>query len=314
VYSDQSLSEWRAEQHLERTLVLAKSWRMRRDLGVAGHESATPAINALGYWLHQDPQNQNWWWNEIGIPELLGEITALLQPEISEQTLGLVRKTMQRSDWRARQWTGMNLVWGVEIEIVRGALESDVTAVAEGYARLYREIRIVPPGSEGIQADLSFHQHGNQLYSGGYGLTFANDVGRFIAFAWGTEWQISDDEFNVYTSYMLDSERWLIRGKVIDYSSVGREITRREKRVASSDWSRGPIFPPGAAYSLPHVVDMLANIPSRFQNKYRKFATSLIGHQTDGAPVGNRMFWCSDYMIHSAPSFLTSVKMLSTRM
>jgi chondroitin AC lyase len=26
------------------------------------------------------------------------------------------------------------------------------------------------------------------------------------------------------------------------------------------------------------------------------------------------MFWCSDYMIHSAPSFLTSVKMLSTRM
>jgi chondroitin AC lyase len=72
VYSDQSLSEWQAEQHLERTLVLAKSWRMQHDLGAAGHGSAAPAINALGYWLHQDPQNQNWWWNEIGVPELLG--------------------------------------------------------------------------------------------------------------------------------------------------------------------------------------------------------------------------------------------------
>jgi chondroitin AC lyase len=97
---------------------------------------------------------------------------------------------MQRSDWKRRQWTGANLVWGVEIEIVRGALESDPVAVAEGYGGLYREIRRVPPGSEGIQENLSFHQHNDQLYSGGYGLTFANDVGRFIAFTRGTDWQI----------------------------------------------------------------------------------------------------------------------------
>ena len=313
-YSDQTLSDWRAEQHLERTLVLAKSWRMRRDAGNADPGSARPATNALEYWLHQDLQNQNWWWNEIGVPEMLGEITALLFPEISGDTLDLVSRNMQRSDWKRGQWTGANLVWGVEVEIVRGALESDPAAVGDGYARLYREIRLVPPSDDGIQEDLSFHQHGKQLYSGGYGLTFANDLGRFIVFAWGTHWQISDDTFKVYTAYLLDGERWLIRGKIIDYSSVGREIARRGKRVASSDWARGPISPVGAAYSLPHVVEMLARIPSEYRSQYRQFATRLLGPQSDVAPAGNKMFWCSDYMVHSGPSFLASVKMLSTRM
>jgi hypothetical protein len=54
--SGQVLSDWRAEQHLERTLLLAKSWRIKRDAGNADIGSAFPAINALEYWLSQDLQ------------------------------------------------------------------------------------------------------------------------------------------------------------------------------------------------------------------------------------------------------------------
>src|SRR5690348_17434716 len=57
------------------------------------------------------------------------------------------------------------------------------------YTTLFRSEELRITDSDGIQADYSFHQHGAQLYSGGYGLGFANDVGRFIALAWGTPWQ-----------------------------------------------------------------------------------------------------------------------------
>jgi hypothetical protein len=58
---------------------------------------------------------------------------------------------------------------------------------------MYQEIKFVGPTEEGIQQDDSFHQHGVQLYNRGYGLNYADDVGRFFAFAWGTHFLIPAD-------------------------------------------------------------------------------------------------------------------------
>jgi chondroitin AC lyase len=60
---------------------------------------------------------------------------------------------------------------------------------------------------EGIQQDKSFHQHGAQLYNGGYGLDFGADAGRFVAFVWGTQFQIPPDRREIFSSYLLDGER-----------------------------------------------------------------------------------------------------------
>ena len=84
---------------------------------------------------------------------------------------------LKRSVWT--RWTGQNLVWGVGNQIVRGLITGDASLVVGAYERMYQEIVVTP--KEGIQADFSFHQHGDQFYSGGYGLGFANDVGRYVA-------------------------------------------------------------------------------------------------------------------------------------
>jgi chondroitin AC lyase len=313
-YSDDTRASWKRADHLQRTLVMAKSASlMRRG---SQHDSVldTAVIRALGYWLKQDYINPNWWWNQIGVPELVGEIASLMQTELSSDMLAQTTTVMQRSEWKRIGWTGANLTWGVAIEIVRGCLNGDEAAVAEGYSRMYEEIRYVSPKEEGIQQDDSFHQHGTQLYNGGYGLTYANDVGRFIAFAWDTRFQIPADQMKIFSAYLLDGEQWMIRGDVFDYAAIGREITREGKVAVPHDWTVGPISPAGPAYSLGNVVSMLAKEPTPRQKEFQEFAARLDQSSTAVPFEGNKQFWLSDFMVHRRKGFSTSVKMLSNRM
>jgi chondroitin AC lyase len=283
----------------------------------AGHPDSVlnaKVIRALHAWTSRDYQNPNWWWNEIGVPELIGEIASLMQPQLSPDELARVVEIMKRSNWRRVPWTGANLTWGVVIQIVRGCLEENPDPVAEGYRRLYQEIKIVSPAEEGIQEDYSFHQHGTQFYNGGYGLSYFNDVGRFIALAWGTRFQIPPDRMAIFSSYLLDGEQWLVRDDVIDYSSVGREITRKGKVIAQREWSVGEISPASPGYGLENVVTALAAESTPLQRELHAFAARLQGQRNAPEFIGNKQFWCSDFMAHRRQRFYTSVKMLSNRM
>ena len=313
-YGDKSRSSWQVTEHLNRTLVMAKWARAARGAGTPDSNIEIDIHHALDYWLKYDPKNRNWWWNEIGVPELLGEIAALTEKQLPQSTILNVTKIMRRSNWARVPWTGANLVWGVEIEIVRGCLEHNDADVREGYSRMYQEIKIVGPHQDGIQQDYSFHQHGEQLYSGGYGLSYANDVGRFVAYAWGTKFQIPAKQLAIFSAYILDGEQWMTTGDIIDYSTIGREITRKGLVVAPTNWDNGPISRAGAAYSLAHVVNMLAALPTPRQTEFRAFAARLLQLPKLKPFIGNKQFWCSDFMVQRSANYTTSVKMLSNRM
>jgi chondroitin AC lyase len=165
-----------------------------------------------------------------------------------------------------------------------------------------------------MQQDYSFHQHGVQLYNGGYGLDFSNDVGRFISYSWGTRFQIPEDRMKIFSAYLLEGEQWMIRGNIFDYSADGREITRAGKVVVPQDKTAGPVTPVGPAYSLGNVMAMLAAEPTPRQKELEGFAARL--HGKPGAPefTGNKQFWDSDFMTQRRTGYYTSVKMLSSRM
>ncbi len=312
-YESTDSSVWPTSDHLRRTLVMAKSARLYRNKHRPNTALEAKVLLALKSWTDHDYRNPNWWWNEIGAPELTGEIATQMYSELSPAEISKIVFIMKRSDWRRVPWTGANLTWGVTNEIVRGCIENDPGAVAEGYERMYQEIKVVGPSAEGIQQDDSFHQHGVQLYSGGYGLNYANDVGRFLSFAWGTHYQIPPDRMAIFSSYLLDGEQWLIRGDVIDYSTIGREITRQGIVATPEDWTIGPISQAGPAYSLGNVVTLLAAEPSPRQTEFESFAARLRGNRDTPIFSGNKQFWCSDFMAHRRKAFYASVKMLSNR-
>ncbi len=312
-YADTARSAGTNATHLDRRLVMVKSARRARNQGHPDPRLEEQALLALKWWTDHDYRNPNWWWNEIGVPQMMGQIGVLMGPQLPEDQRLKIVAIMKRSDWS--KWTGANITWGAGIEIVRGCLENDPAPIAEAYARMYREISIASQPEDGIQQDDSFHQHGTQLYNGGYGLDFANDVGRFIAYAWGTPFQIPAARMAIFSGFLLDGEQWMIRGNVFDYSAVGREITRKGKVAVPGDKTAGPIYPAnGAAYGLGNVVALLAAEPTPRQKELQAFAERLEGKPGVPEFVGNKQFWCSDFMVQRRNGYSASVRMMSTRM
>ena len=310
-YQDQSRSQWKTTQHLLNILTMSIAY-CAAEFAEPQKSTLRDKIDlALQWWFTHDPHNPNWWHNEIGVPKFLGTIALFMGDGIDDASRSRVIEMMKRADWT--RWTGQNLVWGTQIQILRGILAHEPQTVAQAYARMYDEIRIGPPAGEGIMPDFSFHQHGSQLYSGGYGLNFANDVGGFLGFAWGTSHQISADKMQIYTRYVLDGEAWMTRGDVFDYSACGREITRKGKLASPPDVDRATVANPAAAFHLADTAAHLGGMDVPRRDEFSNFSARLRSAGNARPLTGNRHFWCSDYMTHQRPDFFTSVRMFSTR-
>lgn len=290
-YDDAVRGAWRTAAHLDRLWRLAQATFTTPDAGILARIG-----RGLACWFRLDPRNSNWWWNEIGVPTYLGNILLVLgaaaEPTWRAQGCAIMRRSNHA------KWTGQNLVWGVNVQIVRGCLEDDAKAVAAGFNRLFGEIIIAPPGTEGVQADFSFHQHGSVLYSGGYGQGFSIDGARLIACAHGTRFQAPETIIGIIGSYLLDGQRWMLRGGTWDFGVVGREFCRAGK----------------TARPLAQAARLMAGLGLPRQDEFARLADSIAGDRPDPAFAGNRHFWRSDYMAHQRPGFAASARMHSRRL
>jgi chondroitin AC lyase len=306
-YTNQQRARWPMGNHLQRVLLMAKSQYIARD----------PALKqkidlSLNHWFDRDYKNPNWWWNEIGVPQMTGEILILLAPDYTEAQFSKGIEILHGSKWE--KWTGQNLVWGVSIQIQRGILQRDEKAIADAYARMFQEVRI--SSEEGIQQDYSFHQHGHQLYNGGYGLAFSSDVGRQIALSWGMPWQVPPEKLDIYLDYLLKGQSWMMWDNIFDYNAVGRQITRPGTSAVPKTWNAsGPVSPVGAAYSLSNTLHLLTQIRELPQHDALIDFENRLRFKPNATPnVGNKYFWRSDYMTHRRTSWFIGLKMLSDRM
>lgn len=309
-YNDQQRSAWKTAQHLDRLATLATASYLLRE-GRGADATIRRPIDAAGQralrcWLRRDPKNPNWWWNQIGAPRLLARAALLLDATLAAEDRKPVDAILRRATWE--NWTGENLAWGVEIEMERGLFDLDMDAVRASFDRLYQEIRIAPlrdsegqPG-EGIESDASFHQHGAQLYSGGYGFDFAEDAGRMIALGWGTAFAIPPEKMAIFSAFLLDGEQWMLHEGIFDYAARGREITRAEH----AGKARTPA-------EFVRVVEALAALDTPRQSELRRFAATLRSPDSAAEITGNRFFWNSDLMEHKRAGYALSIRMLSTR-
>jgi len=155
---------WTNAKHLNRLLVMAKGARVARDTGHADEALEAKVLHALQWWTAHDYRYPTWWWNQIGVPELTGEIGSIMGAQLPDDQRAKIIAIMKRSDWRQPfavaslpgtpsfalaptpgtaqmrrvPWMGANLTWSVGIEIVRGCLEDDPAPVEDGYKRMVR--------------------------------------------------------------------------------------------------------------------------------------------------------------------------------
>lgn len=297
-YDDRERSSWDPSRHLDRTLLLLRASR-HRDTGEADRDLMLDgARRAQAFWLKRRPESDNWWHNTIGAPSLLMKILVLFGEDLPdadrEASLDILRGV-------EIGMTGQNRAWVATINFTLGVLVEDAERVETSLREVLGEVKQTED-PEGVQPDWSFHQHGPQLYQGNYGAHFLETVAPFVTLLEGTRFAVSEDHVAVLTGLTLGGTDWMTWGSRMDYHVIGRFISSPHR----SRWESEKLIEP-----CEHLAEVdAASAPALLAFRDRLEQAAAPGNS---APVGNRFFWRSDFMVHRGEDRYLSVRMSSTR-
>ena len=297
-YADQSATQWLPMAHLDRLLSMARvcvapstDEKSKQLLGAA-------VAKGLEFWLARRPVSTNWWQMEIGQPQRLGPLLILMRERLPEALLKSAASVLLDPS-QAKSWarTGQNLVWICTGTVYRGCVLDRPEDLATGFSAIAGQVAIQQ--GEGIQVDFSFHQHGPQLYSGGYGLSFLESLTRWACLAEGSRYGFGEQRKALLANLVLDGARWMVRGGNLDLSVRGREIVR-----------------PASAHAAEHLAELARRLATIVPNRTRELE-DFCAHVADpDKPLGVegcRYFWRSDYLVYQSNGYMFSLRMSSSR-
>ncbi|KAJ7788461.1 polysaccharide lyase family 8 protein [Mycena olivaceomarginata] len=276
---------------------------------------------AMGYWFSNDFQNPacldsggtdtcpcgtpglwntNWFPNIIGTPEV-GSITGLLLDDTLEPS-----EFSNCTHITGRAYTNVhcaNALDVAKIGIDLGLLTSNASLLTDAFAsELHSQMVITTANrADGIRQDGSFGQHSGIIYNGNYGKDFTNDIVDLEVEAGGTQFQVSPAGQTAFAT-LFDGDAWMI------YANTLTGVLHWDF-VSLNGWcSTGSIL-----LNLTKIGVLGEEWGS---DTLKNFSTSLSQNATTanaGNLQGNRMFFDNDYMVHRGASYVTTLKMLSTR-
>lgn len=300
-YKNQSASTWDPKKHWTRLLFMARQYKNQKSPYYESFQLLNVIKRGINWWFINCPLANNYWHNAIGIPALMGPVFVLLEKNLNTEELKMGVELLQVGvkpsfyDYHGKA-TGQNLLWIASAHLYASCLSSDLESVKRVFREVANEILITE--GEGIQADLSFYQHGPQNYTFGYGKGFALTAAQFMYLAYQTSFQFSSERVDIIARYVLDGMQWMTRGKFLEYSAMGREISRKEDNREAA--------------ILSTLNYMMVLDPER-QQQYADFFRQLKGKPRIKHPEGNRYFWRSDLMIHQRKDYYFSLKATSNR-
>lgn len=326
-YREIPAGNWGPWDHVRRLTQMARAYRtpgqsLYRDPRLLADIEAALRFVPTFYPVTSDRPG-NWWFWVIGIPLDLGPTLVLMQDDISKTVLDACVASMQAHVGSAPGLTptfstleGQNLVWSsfnhLHLALLTGSTNR-MKQVRDSFARA-----TIRTNRDGIQADDSFQQHGPQLYTGGYGGAFANDVARYALLTNGTEYALPTANAQVFADYVANGIAWSLFHNYFDVSVVGREVARSSTsgyqglasllQMSFVESTRRNEITSAAKKMLQTwagtLTPELAGLAARIESS---------AAATASWPSGHRHYFESDYTIHRRPTYFASVKMLSSR-
>lgn len=301
-YGSRDPTNWKPVRHLLRLALIARAVREGTDPHRRKHVRALLQLGVAA-WLRLDPASDNYWQNAINAPSAIVRLLLIAEADIAGAQRDLLlrwsRRGIKNGEWDYHGVpTGQNLLWLAGIHLQRAALEEDPAGIDRSVAAIGGQLQTRL--SEGIQDDWTFHQHGPQLYSWGYGRVFAQDAANYIRAVAGTRYAFPPERLDVLARFVLDGQRWLLHGRTPDFTSMGRGLARPD--------------PGGGMLPFALACREIASSGHPRAQELLDLAGQLEGTGPPAAlPDGNRAFWRSDLMVQRRPGMYVAVKLASLR-
>ncbi|PIL31993.1 hypothetical protein GSI_06697 [Ganoderma sinense ZZ0214-1] len=216
--------------------------------------------------------------------------------------------------------TGANTLDIAKISVDLGLLTKDDKAVGDAYTVAHHEVVVKDAVKvDGIKADGSFIQHGGVLYNGNYGKDYANDVLALEIIAAGTKHSAQNSHSGAVSQKafesLLDADQWMIyrnaRTGVVHWDS------RRDVQSVLNRMISFPVADEQATGSIDISSSHIQQLGNAWNSQTLQAVASNVVASGDNANVGNlqgnRMFYANDYMVHRGTSYVTTLKMFSSR-
>ncbi|NDW11146.1 polysaccharide lyase family 8 super-sandwich domain-containing protein [Dysgonomonas sp. 520] len=288
---------YQAGSHLNRLIDMTIAYKQPGSKYTRSKELLKKILSGVDFFFNKKPVSTNWWYMDIGAPQKYMVILILLKDKVDKDKLHHYASYLEDKTGNAGH-KGKNRTWVSEITIYKGCIEDNFDLIETGFKSIASTIKIVDYNEiEGIKIDNSIHQHRPQLYSGGYGMSFMNDLAEYIYLAHSTVFAqlFTEDKMRIIRSTMLEGQQLFGYRKSFDFGTVGRNISREN----------------GIKNIAPEILDLMMAIDPLSAPDYKNWQKHI-----DGAPYakpGNKYFWKSDIMTHHGENYYLSAKVISTR-
>ena len=240
-YTDKSRAVWKPAAHysrVQRALALGGEERLRNDT-----EWREKLIGAYNFWLIKDFLSDNWWYNQISMPQSILSIAIMLDEYLTDDMRELIEKRALRGSFKAHRilgmtnytdmprhngmpdnWRAANLMWAATTTVTHALWTEDKELLRIASARVAEEICY---SYTGIQEDGAFVQHGRRWYSAGYGAVFVSETVPLINMLGGTEFAIPAENVDILLTHILDGQRYMQINGSFDFGARGRDYVRK---------------------------------------------------------------------------------------
>ena len=291
-------TNWEPADHLNRIKRMATAYTCPEST-LYGNQVLFRAIDkALGAWNEYSPTSYNWWYNQISAPKVMADILALLEAGEQKPAASVTRKLMEMMEQSdPRKWTGANKQDIAMHHILRGCVLKNDSIVSTNVKEFFEPIRITD--FEGIREDLSYQQHNTQLYIGGYGSVFVDNIAKMAPLFNNTKYALTPEQLELFSAFVRETYFNVFRSRYMDFSICGRSVSRK-KTLDLGDY----------AFLFKKMKELDPAHAEEIDNAAQRFATQ---DATCGRYSRNKMYYTSDYMLHNRKRYDFSVRAVSAR-
>lgn len=303
-YADTSRTGFEHQEHLDNMLALGRAFRQPGSSYHDNVEVREAVWKALDFWIGHDFLSENWWWNEIGTPQRIGDLLLIMDEATTDEQVEGSAPIVGRAHlgaWGARPGGDLIIIAGIMGKYA--LFRRDLDLLDEALTAIAGEVGFAvdrgdPSDVRGLQTDFSFHHRHDRVTSTiTYGLGFASDFVDWADTVNGTRFAFPDESVRLIVDFFLDGiSKTMAHGTYPDPGARNRGITRR-----------GALEPRSS-----ELPEALLRITSYRQDELEAIVR-IRNDERKPELTSSRFFWHSEYYSHQRPHYFASVRMYSSR-